>query len=162
MARAMYMTTLQAATEIASALINLGDEEAFEHREFPYPGWSSVQYNPGKPSIISRFESIAEDAATENEDIVVPSGLRFEVRILHTSDYGPSGVSDPYAYAQERILEGTDTFFTALAEDRTLGDLVIDCGVEASLIGDLVDPTTNENFYGHEMTMVTKLFYTRR
>lgn len=148
-----------AAEAIGQALLALAPTAKFQHKRFPYPGFGdNINYAPGKPSIICRFDSIAEDKATENELIRCPSALAFEIRIVHQSKYPPSGVKDEYAYAQKKVLEGTSLFFTALVNNRHLNDLILDAGVQASFTGDLIDPTTQEELYGHQMIVITKVF----
>jgi len=130
----------------------------FQVRQFPYPGWSSVEYERGLPSIIARWDGIAFDSPQEHSRVMVPNGLRFELRILHPSLDAPEEfAADPYTFAQNAVLEGTGHFITALIEDRTLGGRIVDCGVESSIVGDTFDPTTEQPFYAHQLTLVTSL-----
>ena len=158
MSQAMYQTTKQAVNNIANALISLGEPTAFQHRKFPYPGFGDVFFEPAKPSIICRFDGIAEDRDATSELIRVASVFRLELRIIAVASYAPLGINDAYANAQNMVLDGTDVFFTALAADRTLGGLVLDVGIESSLVGSLVDPTSDEEFYGHEMVLIARVF----
>jgi hypothetical protein len=158
MPRAMMMDLEDAVSAIGKGLVNLANKRDFADRLFPYPGWGMHQYSFEKPTIVSRWDGIAEDKATERQGIIVPSAMRFEVRILHPSDNGPRGVQDYYLHAQNQIAFGTSKFFSAMAKNRDMTELVLDVGVESSVIGDLIDPTTNERFYGHEMVMFVKVW----
>jgi hypothetical protein len=160
MSSSMYMGFDDAATAIGEALLALAPEGVFEHRLYPYPGFlNPIIYTPGKPSIICKWEAIAEDKASENYMITIPSAFRYELRILHRSDYPPEGSTDvdPYALAQQMVQKGTGAWFGNLNEDRTLGNLILDCGVEASFSGDLIDEGgSGETLYGHQMIVTTK------
>lgn len=153
-----YVELMQATNVIGESLVNLVSPETFEHRRFPYPGFGELVYQPELPSIICRWDGIAEDRESENELIRVPSVLRFEVRITNVSTYPPQGVDDAYTHAQNNVLSGTSEFFSKLAEDRTLDGQVLDVGMESSIVADLLDPLTDEEFYGHQMVLNVRLF----
>lgn len=152
-----YLSIKEGVNLIGNSLINLVTDASFEHRRFPYPGFGQITYQPEKPSIICRWDGIAEDRATENALIRIPSVLRFEVRITNISAYTTSG-GDAYADAQNNVLNGTSEFFTAIAADRTLGGQVLDVGLESSIVADLLDPVTEEEFYGHQMVLNVRTF----
>lgn len=158
------MEFLPVAEEIGNYLVQQlppvpdNEEDVFEIRAFPYPGWGSVDYARGKPSIICRWDGIAFDSPTESTKIKVPNGLRFELRIMHPSLDAPSGENDPYEFAQRMVMEGTHHWFNAIVNNRHLDDRIVDCGVESSIVGDTIDPTTEQPFYAHQLTLVTSLY----
>lgn len=156
MPRTMNMDTLTAINEIGQAIINLTDRRDYQLRKFPFP--SIEQYSPDKPSFLVRWDGIAEDAGTEMEDITTPSAMRFSVRIINLYSYGAPGVQDAYAQAQINVQKASAKFHDTMAKNRHLSDLVLDIGVESSIVGDLIDPTTEEVFYGHEQLLVVKLW----
>jgi hypothetical protein len=152
----MTMGTLDAINAIGTAFIELTDRRDYQHRKFPFP--SVEQFSPDKPSFLVRWEGIAADEPTENEMILTPSMMRFAVRIINIYSYGAPGVQDPYAQAQNNITSASAKFHDTLSQNRHLNELVLDTGVESSVVGDLVDPTTEEVFYGHEALLVVKLW----
>lgn len=158
MATAMFLPTTTAIKTIGEKLVDMVPKRDFGARLYPYPGYGNHDYSVEKPTIICRWDGIADDKATERVGIVVPSALRYEVRIIHPSNDGPADALDFYANAQDKIEFGSGKFFEALANNRDMDELVLDVGVEASVIGDLIDPTTNQLFYGHEMVIYVKVW----
>jgi hypothetical protein len=103
-----------------------------------------------------RWDGIAEDSPAP-EGIEVPSSFRYEIRLI-TPIYGTDSHPDGYVLAQENIVRASATYFTALAQNRTLTGLVLDTGIEASFVGDLVDTQTQDEYYGHQINMRTQLW----
>lgn len=158
MPRAMLMDPLEGIRTIGKGLVEYVGKKDFDARLFPYPGWGQHTYGVVKPTILARWDGIAEDRPTERVGIEIPSGLRYEVRIIHPSRDGPKEVQDTYANAQEQVTFGSARFMQGMSRNRHMDDLVLDVGVEASIIGDLIDPTTEETFYGHEMVIIVKVW----
>lgn len=156
MARAMFMKPKIAVQQIAQALINLSDDTQFEHRKFPYS--STDIYSPDKPSLMVRWTGIAEDLAVESETILTPSAMRFDIRIINLYSYGPKGVADSYVHAQNNVQNASMDYFEALNENRHLDGLVLDIGIDSSIVDDLVDPISEEIFYGHEKVITVKIW----
>jgi hypothetical protein len=152
----MNMGTLEAINSIGKALIDLTAARDYQHRKFPFP--STEIFSPDKPSFLVRWDGIGADEPTESDTIISPSLMRFAVRIINLYSYGPGGVTDAYVFAQNNIQKASANFHDALAKNRHLNDLVLDTGVESSIVGDLVDPTTEEVFYGHEQLLLVKLW----
>lgn len=156
MPRAMNMTMEEGILAIAEALIDLTDDADFEHRKFPY---TSVDvFSPDKPSFMVTWEGIAEDLSAESDDIEMPSAMRYGIRILNLYSYPAPDVEDAYAQAQLNTQIASARFFAMLTKNRHLNDLVLDTGVESSTVGDLIDPTTEDVFYGHEIVLTVKIW----
>jgi hypothetical protein len=144
----------EAADAIAQGILDAVDAAKFFSLDYPYPD----QHYPesGKPSMTIRWDGISADANGTNPDVKVPAGFRYEVRIYH-SQYGPSPEVDGYVYAQQQILKGVAELYERLNEDRTLGGLVVDVIFDNSLTGDLIEPRTNTDYYGHEALLDVRL-----
>ena len=158
MPRAMLMDPNEAIDAIGEGLVNYVPKRDFDARLYPYPGWGQHTYGVEKPTILSRWDGPAEDRPTERTDIEIPSALRYDVRIIHPSRDGPAGVMDTFANAQIQVKKGFSKFFVAMSKNRHMNDLILDVGIEASIVGDLIDPTTQEPFYGLEMVMIVKVW----
>ncbi len=156
MARAKDMTMRDGIPAIAEGIIALTSEDDYEHRNFPY---TSIDiYSPDKPSLLLTWDGIAEDLAAEGDDILIPSAMRYTARILNLYTYPADGVEDAYAQAQLNIQIASAEFFQALNKNRHLDNLVLDIEIASSNTGDMVDPTTEEVFYGHEMVLTVKIW----
>ncbi len=145
----------QAMDAVGNALAQLGEEAVFQHRSYPYP--DQLYPDPGLPSITVRWDGISADNNGDPE-FLVPAGFRYEVRIYH-SMYAPAdaGQVDNYVYAQEQVALGTASFYESLAKNRGLGGLVLDIIVDGSLAGDLIEPLTETDYYGHELILDVRL-----
>ncbi len=160
MPTAMFMPLFQSATAIGNAITALGSDNIIEHRRFHYPSdgvESQIYYSTGRCASICRFQAIAEDRESGLDGVNSPSALRFELNLIHETT-GDGSQDDPYVYAQDRVLAATSEFFDGLNNDRTLGDLVFGVEIEASQAMDMIDPVTEQELYGHQMTLLVILF----
>lgn len=157
---AMLMGFEEAVEKIGNALIALGGPAAYNAQLYPYPDLMVV--DAGKPTITARWDGIGEDGEEADESIEVPKSLRYEIRIYHPlyapadPSLNPDGLSG-FVFAQKQVLKGTSAFYPALAKDRRLGNLVISTVVDGSITGDLVEPQTEESYYGHELLLTTTI-----
>jgi hypothetical protein len=145
----------EAQDAIGNAILNAVDRDVFFSLDYPYPD----QHYPeaGKPSMTVRWDGISADANGNNPDLKVPAGFRYEVRLYH-SFYGPDAtITDPYKYAQEQIAIGSGELYEKLNADRSMGGLVLDIIFDNSLTGDIVEPKTNTDYYGHEALLDVRL-----
>lgn len=164
MQRAMTMRGTEAVVAIGHALRDLAkpvgnQPDGFENRQFHIPGMYTkdpIEYRKDKVTVQVRWAGIGSDSQTERDGVVVPSSMLYDVRLLHTKNI--RGADDPDVYAQNMIALRSMEWFEALAEDRTLVGLLLDCGVEASFTGDMNDSVTQEELYGHEMTIEALIF----
>jgi hypothetical protein len=145
----------EAQDAIGNALKNLVNDVDFFNRAYPYP--DNLYPEAGKPSMTVRWDGISADNDGD-PDYLVPAGFRYEIRIYHPQ-YAPAdaNVTDGYIYAQEKVGLGTGLFFEALAQNRRLNGLVLDIVVDGSLAGDLLEPRTETDYYGHEMLLDVRL-----
>lgn len=162
---AMRMELLEAVETIGGALAALGttgQEGVFQKSEYPVPDMLDIL--EGRPAMTVRFDGIAGDDWNKYQEMIEPpkspSDLRFEIRIYH-----PPGIpadlpytTDPYVFAQAQVLKGVSEFYKNLRTDNTLGGLVMDVLVLGSIAGDLIDPRTRREFYGHEIVLVTSSY----
>ncbi len=160
MPTAMRMNLLDAVNSIGNALKNLantGPAGKFMQADYPIPEIFSAE--AGRPSMTVRFDGIAGDDPDYSEVANSPSDLRFEVRIYHPS-YAPAemGQIDGYVFAQQQVLEGSSEFYSNLKADPTLGNLLLDIGIQGSIAGDLIEPTTGDAYLGHEIILVTSSY----
>lgn len=145
----------EATDAIANAILTAMDSSKFFSLDYPYPD----QHYPesGKPSMTVRWDGISADANGNNPDLEVPAGFRYEIRIYH-SQYAPDpSIEDSYQYAQQQITKGVAELYTKLNKDRTLGGLVLDLIFDNSLTGDIIEPRTNTDYYGHEALIDVRL-----
>jgi len=145
----------EAMDAIANAILGTVDETKFFSLDYPYPD----QHYPesGKPSMTVRWDGISADSNGQHPDLLVPAGFRYEVRIYH-SQYAPdSTIQDSYKYAQEQIAVGVAEMFEKINADRSLGGLVLDVIFDNSLTGDIIEPRTNTDYYGHEALLDVRL-----
>ena len=162
---AMRMELIDAVDAIGSALQALattGAEGVFQSSAYPVPDLLEVL--EGRPAMTVRFDGIAGDDWNKYQEMIEPpkspSDLRFEIRIYHPPSI-PSDMpydTDPYVFAQTQVLKGTSEFYKNLRADNTLGDLVMDTIVLGSIAGDLVEPKSRREYYGHEIVLVTSSY----
>ena len=144
----------EAMEAIAQGIIGVLDSDKFFSLDYPYPD----QHYPesGKPSMTVRWDGISADSNGNHPEVKVPAGFRYEVRIYH-SQYAPTPDVDGYVYAQQMIAKGVAELYTKINEDRTLGGLVTDIIFDNSLTGDLIEPRTDTDYYGHEALLDVRL-----
>lgn len=145
----------EAMDAIGEALIGLVDPANYGSLDYPYP--DDLYPEAGLPSVTVRWDGITADG-DGNPDILVPAGFRYEVRIYHPN-YPPAEASDQnaYQYAQGQIKMGTKYIYEGIAKNRNLSGLVLDIIVDGSVAGDLVEPRTDTEYYGHEMLLDVRL-----
>lgn len=145
----------EAMEAIANGIIDAVDETKFWKLEYPYPDQHYPE--PGKPSMTIRWDGISADANGNNPDLLVPAGFRYEIRIYHSMYAPDASIEDSYKYAQSQIALGIGELYEKLNKDRTLGGLVLDLIFDNSLTGDIVEPRTNTDYYGHEALLDVRL-----
>lgn len=153
MAALQEMTLKQGVDAVGAYLASVAPS-AWNRASYPAPDINIP--DPGKPTLVVRYEG-ADDDGGGLRGVLLPRRLLFEVRIYHPS-YGPpeEAISDGFAYAQEKCLEGADAFTRAVYADPTLGGLVLDTLIAQAAAGEMADADGNI-FYGHDMAVLVEV-----